>query len=118
MRANFNKTRNNFGMFAFTSAVQGYCQKPIGQLLMGTKCAEKDLQVLNSTLIGQCQETNYLNDVPVEVYKKYLKKYVAFHISNKLSSTTAELPVESLSLYGRAIRYFCPISLSASGDTF
>jgi hypothetical protein len=119
MGANLNMTSmHNFGPLAFTSAVQRYCQKPTKQLLMGEKCAEKDLLVLNSTMIGQCQESNYLDDVTAEVYERYSKKYVAFHISNKLSSTLAKIPVESMSLYGRAIRSFCPISLSACGDTF
>lgn len=119
MRADFNNTEQNFGPLALTCAIERYCKKPTRQLLLGSKCAEANVQVVNFTSIDQCHKDNYLNDVTPEVYDEYSKKFVAFHLLYKVNTAPSKQSIASLSLYGQAIQSFCPISLHAgNGDTF
>jgi N-acetylneuraminic acid mutarotase len=108
------------GPSKFTTAIEKFCKKKPKQVLLERKCEGKDVIIFNSTLLGPFEGAyfnNYLTDVTEENYKKQTENAVAFHLFNKLSAET-KLSVRSKSLYVRAARDFCPISLAFCNETF
>jgi Alpha 1,4-glycosyltransferase conserved region len=121
MQKDYTKIKYSFSPLKFSAAIEQFCQKTPTQVLEERKCDDgKDLKIFNSTLLGPheyMQYKNYLVDVTEERYDQEIKNAVAFHLFNKLSGNK-KLSVHSKSLYVRAARDFCPISLATCSINF
>jgi len=120
LKNNYATDTYAYGPWKFSAAIEKFCRKKPKQVLLERKCDGKDVKIFNSTLLGPFQwpqHNNYFTDVTEENYKKQSQNAVAFHLFNKLSADK-KLSVHSKSLYVRAARDFCPISLALCNETF
>jgi Alpha 1,4-glycosyltransferase conserved region len=108
------------GPRAFTTAIESFCDKPAYRLLQDRQCLQKDVAIFNQSLIGPYQYTevnNYFEELNDVQYEKLSRKAVAFHVFNKISKKK-KLALDSKSIYARAARDFCPISISTCKNQF
>jgi Alpha 1,4-glycosyltransferase conserved region len=120
MQKNYRSADYGFSPPKFSAAIEKFCGKKSKQVLQEMKCDGKELGIFNSTLIGPyqyAQHKNYFADVTDESYRKQTQNSVMFHLFNKRNAKIP-LSVHSKSLYVRAARDFCPISLASCGETF
>lgn len=120
MRKDYSSKRYDFSPFTFSAAIKQFCNNTLTHILQKRICEGKDLRVFNSTMIGPYRYwefKNYFTDVTAEVYKMEIYKCGTFHVFNK-ESANENLSVHSNSLYVRAARDFCPISLASCSETF
>lgn len=114
MQIEYRSSVYNLGPHAITTAIENFCKKPAPQLLKGVKCAEKDVTIFNSSLIGPynyIKFEKYFIDITDKQFEESMRSALAFHLFNKLSALK-KLTLDSKSLYVRAAKRFCPITLS------
>lgn len=121
MQKEYGKIEYSFSPMKFSSAAEHYCNKT-PHATAGFKREEmwrkgsRNFQFhFDWPLYTNFQ--NYFVDVTEDKYDKEAKNAIAFHLFNKLSSLN-NLSVHSRSLYVRAARDFCPISLASGNGTF